>query len=375
MESDVKNKIRALINRTKKNAICLFITVGVCVSLLVATSCIPTSFIAENAKESSVYFAREKLFKPIKMGQKTTTCDFYAECILVNMAYRLDRSHPFTSAIKAEYVQNEKENVNVTFKKCMFSAEENENADVRNYSRYWHGSLVLLKPLLMIGDIRVVKNILTVILCIIFALNLYILYQKQFKSAALYYVLGFLVVQGYVVFHGFSYIMNFLIVNVLLLLIESRWIQSEDGFLCLITTSGVITSFFDFLTTETITLTLPVVMYLLMREKGTEKQKGEQVNPIRIAGWSIVCWGIGYSFMFLLKWILVYLFLGKDEFVGSIQQVNMRIQEGNMWLALKNNIAAMFYHRNPENHPYAGIVSFVSILFLLGIIILAMCHY
>ena len=69
----------------------------------------------------------------------------------------------------------------------MFSVEENENADVRNYSRYWHGSLVLLKPLLMIGDIRVVKSILTVILCIVFGLNLYILYHKQYGQVAFLY--------------------------------------------------------------------------------------------------------------------------------------------------------------------------------------------
>ena len=68
MKSDKKNGIITFINQTKKSAICLFITVGVCVSLLVATSCIPTSFIAENVKESSLYFAREKLFKPIKAG-------------------------------------------------------------------------------------------------------------------------------------------------------------------------------------------------------------------------------------------------------------------------------------------------------------------
>ena len=179
----------------KRVMISLAVTAGICVGLLIFTSCIPTSYIEKSVKDSSTYFFREELFKQLKPGYKATTCDNYADCIWINMIYELDTSNPFIAAIKAEYAYEENENVNITLKKAVSLKGEDQINKV-NYSRYWHGSMVLIRPLLVLGDVQVVRGILAATALLLFGSNLLILYQKYSKSAAIYYFLSFLAIQG-----------------------------------------------------------------------------------------------------------------------------------------------------------------------------------
>ena len=363
--------IREGLGYIKRGILCLIITAGICVGLLILTSCISTSVIEKSVKDSSEYFLKNELFMQLRPGYAETTCDNYADCIWINIIYEIDTRKPFASAIKAEYAYEENENVNTTLKRAV-SAEGKGRIEKISYNRYWHGSMVLIRPLLILGDVQVVRGILAAITAILFGYNVLILYKRYSKSASLYYLLAFGIVQGYVMFHCINYVMNFLIVNVMLLLLEKKIVQRDEAFYCFMTAGGIVTCFCDFLTTETVTLTLPLVIYLLIRQKEAEKLNEPRLEPVKCVVVSLFSWGTGYSFMFLFKWLLVYLFLGKEELVSSLQQANMRIQDGNVFLALCNNIAAMFHLKQYEFQRYGmflaiGFVILASVIFLVTV--------
>lgn len=333
----------------KKGVLYFVITATLCIGLLVAISSIPNSYIEKSVKKSSEYFMKDALFKQLKRGYKSSTYDNYADCILVNIVYHLDSKNPFQSVIKADYAHEEKQNVNVCLQKAV-ADEKEQKTEFLSYSQYWHGSIVLVKPLLMLGDIQFVRKVLTVMFVILFGWNLFIFYGRYSKCLAVSYFLAFFIVQGYVVFFCVEYIVNFIIVNIILLFIGMGIIKKKEDFIFLMLVGGGVTCFFDFLTTETITLTLPIIVYLLADEKQKRKEGKilEIAFPIQTLFGAVISWGVGYAGMFGLKWFLSFLIMGKEAFLMNIRQAAVRIEEGNAGQALVNNIAAIWNLRENE---------------------------
>lgn len=118
--------------------------------LLLITGLIPRSMIEDSCRESSVYFQEHELFPYLVEGQFNTRQDNYADCILVNILYHIDGKDLSASLIKASYYNPEMETVEVSLTESM-QAEQIPNVD---YFRYWHGGMVLLRPLFVFTGIQ-----------------------------------------------------------------------------------------------------------------------------------------------------------------------------------------------------------------------------
>lgn len=95
-------------------------------------------------------FQEHELFPYLVEGQFNTRQDNYADCILVNILYHIDGKDLSASLIKASYYNPEMETVEVSLTESM-QAEQIPNVD---YFRYWHGGMVLLRPLLYLPGFR-----------------------------------------------------------------------------------------------------------------------------------------------------------------------------------------------------------------------------
>ena len=86
---------------------------------------------------------------------------------------------------------------------------------------------------------------------------------------------------------------------------------------------SVWTCFFDFLTTETLTVTMPLLFLLILRyEKGELDDLKQEVKRI-LAG--LFCWGISYTVMFAAKWLLSAILLGRQAFGEAMSAAGERI--------------------------------------------------
>ena len=152
-------------------------------------------------------------------------------------------------------------------------AEQIPNVD---YFRYWHGGMVLLRPLFVFTGIRGARAVLGVLLLILTGLTVFLLWRQKAKGLAVCYVLGNLIVQAWMCAFCIEYITTFLLMNAVLIALLVCFPKRKDteslyrhvyGMLC---AAGVWTCFFDFLTTETLTVTMPILFLLVLRY-----QKGE----------------------------------------------------------------------------------------------------
>ena len=90
-----------------------------------------------------------------------------------------------------------------------------------------------------------------------------------------------------------------LIASILAILIEKK---GDKHFLTLIFITGMITCYFDFLTTEIITLFVPLVFVLYIRKKEGRISSFKEGFLLLIK--ATVLWGIAYIGMWLAKWLL-----------------------------------------------------------------------
>lgn len=375
--------------KIKEYMIPLIITFGItsvlCVFLLYITGMIPRQSIEKNIEESAEYFYEQELFPYLIDGQFNTRQDNYADSILVNIIYHIDETELFASLMEASYYQPKGEEANVS----LYEAVKEEKEANIVYDRYWHGSMILLRPLLIFTNITGVRLILGITLCLLILGVSYFLYRKGEKGLSLCYLIANLLIQVWMCAFCIEYITTFLITNAVTLatifLYEKKKNKEEEldqSFLLLMCISGTVTCFFDFLTTETLTITVPllVLLVLLYRDKKLRESK-QEIGRI-ISGGCV--WGFSYGLMFCLKWGLSSVVLGKNAFSAALSSVEERmvgtVHLGNSNLdpeagimerllgVIGRNQGSIFPFRE-EMSMGAALAAFFGILFLVFAII------
>lgn len=352
--------------------------------LLLITGCIPRSMIAASCEESSVYFTEHELFPYLVDGQFNTRQDNYADCILVNILYHIDGENLPASLIKASYYNPEMDSVEVSLRESVLE-DKIPNVD---YFRYWHGGMALLRPLFIVTDIQGARAVLGGILLILTCLTVFLMWRQKAKGLAVCYVLGNLIVQAWMCAFCIEYITTFLLMNVVLLLVlvtfpKRKDTQSLYRQVCrILCAAGVWTCFFDFLTTETLTVTMPLLVLLLLRYQAGELE-GLWQESKRMAG-CLCCWGISYAVMFLTKWLLAVWVLGPQAFWQAMQSAGERVG-GTVYLgnstadpqasasqrffgAIIRNQGSLFPFRNTMENGKAALL-FLGVLLLCFVII------
>lgn len=312
------------------------ITAFICVFLLFTTAYIPQSAIQKQMKESAEYYSEHLLFDRVTPFSFLSRQDNYADCILTNIIYHIDSENILTSVLSASYYNPDGEEVNESF-----SYAVNNPADVSgndkvvpnvDYSRYWHGSMVLLRPLFMFFDIRMIRMILGIMILLLTVWLLYLLIWEKYHFFACCYVVGLISVSAWMCGFCVEYTMPFLVMAVelpVLFLLMTKEVNDEKDeyqekiLWCVLAASGIVTAFLDFLTAETLTFTVAYMLYLVMRNKRGQIRgfKKECVRMIKSGG----VWGIAYTLMFFLKWIMACIFLGKDAFMDALRQAAFRM--------------------------------------------------
>lgn len=215
------------------------------------------------------------------------------------------------------------------------------------YARYWHGSTAVIRPMLLLFNIKQIYIVLAVVFAILFIGFIYYIY-KQSKKVAFITILASIMVNIFITPFCLEYFWTIAIMLVTSI-VAIKNINKENSVLYYIFfIVGMLTCFFDFLSTETLTLTMPLLLVIVLRyEKG---RRDSFKDNFKLVLFSIVTWGLGYVGMWLLKWILAAIVMNKSvldimkdkaliRFNGSIEDVS----KVDMYIgALIKNIYTLF---------------------------------
>lgn len=117
---------------------------------LILTSCIPKEFIEKNLQESAEFYKNKDGIERLHPFREELKLHYYADSMLLNIIYCMNTEQPIQSTLWANYYETKYVDKNDDFIKVV---EEKENPNTQ-YLRYWHGSMMIIRPLLLIFNIE-----------------------------------------------------------------------------------------------------------------------------------------------------------------------------------------------------------------------------
>lgn len=312
--------------RIFKDIFVFFAASVICFVALLLVCLIPQSAIKENSLKAAEYFDSHDKYPALVDGFDATIIDNYADCMLLDVIYNVDESRPFYSAVTAPYYRIESDTAAEDFHASVVDGKEANN----EYSRYWHGSQIFLRPLLTVVSITGLRAVMFAVLAVLNILfGIMMLRRKLLKPAVIYFA-SMILVGGWMTALSLEYVMTFIVMTaacmaVCRLMTDDEPTQRRDEKLTFVfILSGVLTCFLDFLTTETLAFTVPFLLFIIISVQKSDRPlrfKESFLRLIRFGG----AWLMSYAGMFAVKWGLVYFVAGKSAFINALKSAAYRI--------------------------------------------------
>lgn len=316
-----------MINRIKSFIAYIIIfaaSVTLLTGLLLASARIPRSRIQKNMEKSADILCEHNRIWYMIPGVESSQNHLYADAITVNIVYHLDDENLPESVMWARYY-NEDGDVNTSLRTSVYEQLPGKT----QYLRYWHGSAAVVRFLHLFWNIREIYWLHAFIVAGLLAGLLALLVRNKLLTEAAGVLFSMCMVSVWFVPFCLEYTWTFLcmlvvsIISVKLALVDER---GKLGFLFLIT--GIITVYLDFLSTETLTLVVPLILALRV----TEGKNGD-IGKIR-SSWlftlkSSLLWTFGYVGMWVSKWLIASAVLHENVMPYVRDHISDRIGTAN----------------------------------------------
>jgi len=289
-------------------------TLAVLWLLLCLTAMIPNSAIQKNMLRSAENYTRLDAFEFTKPAQLPSVADHYADAILLNVAWNMGEGDPAEASVATSYYDGEELGENAG----LYYTVTEGTAPNTDYTRYWHGTAGIIRLMSLVTDAVGIKTVGFVCFCLLITLNILLLGRKKHWDIAVILLLSLALVRVWNIRLSMEYQPCFLLFAALLPLYLHLERKGDRPILLLCVLSGVATAFFDFLTTETVTILLPVMVVTAVRAK---EGRSITLKGILFCG---IAWAVSYAGAFLAKWTLASLITGENAFALALTSVGER---------------------------------------------------
>ena len=357
---------------TKKLLITYIILLILFTTSIIAAFAIPTSFIKKNVIESATQIKEEGLwFKPF--GFFLFQIDNMTDCLMMNICVSADENNKIKAAMMAEFAQPLNggimyhEMANTTLmaaeKGRQFIKEHNE------YSRYWHGYQIILRPLLCIFNYKQIRIINYIALFSLFSFVLILLYRNAGKAASLSFLATMVVTNAFIIPLALQFSTCFYIafLSMIALLSKPDIIKNKSKSAVTFFIIGAITSFMDFLTTPILTLGLPLAAAMMA------DNKGKNASTRNITANSMAWFG-GYASLWASKWIVASIVTGENMVAGALANAQYRMG-GTIVFGGKLMSFGQFFSKITESQQYKTLFVLLVIVAALAIVAAAFLLY
>lgn len=298
------------------------------------------NMVKNNVSESSTLIASEGIYPEIfdTVAKSASKIDNYTDNFMINAAKK-DQSNPIKAGMSID-----------------------------GYSRYWHGYLVILRPILMFFSLSSIRYFNMFFMLLIFAFVVHLLAKKISTLVGLSFAvamcsISFMVIPFCLQYSSLFYILNFSIIY----LLANKKLHKN---LALFGAIGSITNFLDLLTYPIITLGIPLIVVLLLnlKEKSYNQSFFESCKQILQSG---IGWSLGYGITWFSKWIIASVILKKNVILDAFNAIVLRT-EGSGDTAISNNNPVLnrsfMLKENMQlvfSKQFLAILAFIFIIWLL----------
>ena len=291
--------------------------------LLTGAAAIPNEALKQNMIRSALSYKDRDPFSFENGGKWNAISDNYADVILLNLSWNMGRGDPFLCALDTWYYSGEELGENGGF--YLAVTEEDTEPDT-DYTRYWHGTGLMVRVCHLFTDVEGMKTVGFAAVLVLALGTAGILAARGHYDMVACLFLSMAAVQIWNIRLSLEYEPAFVICVLLcpLYLILER--KGDTWLTCLSVAGGVMTAFFDFLTTETAVILVPLLLVTAVRAR--EGRMGTFREGFGVVFWCVFCWLLGYGGTFVAKWTAVSLITGENRFRLAAYWAEKRINGG-----------------------------------------------
>lgn len=287
--------------------------------LLVSAAAIPNSAIKKNMQKSAAYFATADnyAFSEDRLFRNIT--DNHADRMWVNIGWNMGHGNPSLSALDTDYYASPDHGPGLSLFLSV-ALDEDANTD---YTRYWHGTAGLIRVLHLFTDIHGIKTLGMICLVLLLGRTQWALVRAGHWDLGLCLLVSLLLVQFWNLRLSVEYMPCFLICLALCPAFVRAEKSGSFSLNLLGILSGTLTAFFDFLTTETVTILIPLILVIAIRSRECRLKSPQKVLKMLLhCG---ICWALAYLGTFVVKWCAVTLATGENHFLAAMNSVSQRV--------------------------------------------------
>lgn len=303
--------------------------------LLTLVFCIPTDKMEQNVAVSIEHMITEEnetesnfLAEYIRTKRET-----YTDAIMVQNAIDwVDGKNIYEHAMWAYHHDLESEFWTPEDSlKALCNQDDTSQMYVHEYSRYWHGYLIYLKPLLLLFSWTEIVYAGLVFQIAMLVAVLVIAIRKKYVSVCVSMLIGVFFLKPELLVSSLTMAVCFIITlaTILIMLLKHDKLEQQGKYPDLFLLVGIIVAYFDFLTYPVVSLGFPLCVYFLIK-----KEESIMTNIKKVIAYSIH-WGIGYVGMWAMKWIIaditlhtgtikdaLWSIIGRTEAIGGRPRMN-----------------------------------------------------
>lgn len=345
-------------HRCKVTGLILVSAIVVATLLLFLVFLLPTEPMIKNVKDSVGIFTTEGVYHDTIPGVYTTKQDNYTDSVMLLQAI-YDGDQSLTDRVMNEYA-NMTSGANYTDSLIQYCAT-GESDYVHAYFWYWHGYLILLKPLLLFmnyADIRILNTFGQLVCLILLVLGFY---KKGYREYILPFMAAFLLLSPMTIQMSmqFSSCYYMMFISSIILLYWKEYLKKKNLYYLVFLITGMGTSFIDLLSYPIVAIGLPLFLYFLTNPSDSVKKTVQKMIELGFF------WSIGYVLFWAGKWLVASIFLRQNCFVQAVNKITQHTSMASDMDGGTFSLSEMFWRNLMWTGQKAYIVLFAIVLFYL----------
>lgn len=334
--------------------------------LLCSTYLLPQERIDDHLRESLEILQEEGEYHQVIDGYKSTQLDNFTDSVMLLHAGYKGNEGILEKALADYKVVNG--NGEMIASLVSYVTEDTKTFQKENYAWYWHGYLVVLKPLLVFFDYNEIRMLNYFLQMVLLFYLLYKLHQYKLNSVGIALFGAMLLIQINTISMSLQYSSVFYITLSNMLLALYLWRHGKlnyDMVMLEFFITGILISFFDLLTYPLIACGLPLILVCYIRQTNEESFSGIWKSMLT----ATLGFGIGYVGMWGLKWVITDAVLDLRVIHNALSHVVMRVSSSGLDQADINRVDAIVRNLRVFNTTPINLMIGGGITLLLGKII------
>ncbi len=318
-----------------KNIIALLIGTVAALLLLWLVYQLPVEPMKQHVAQSMPMLQKEFTDSELITGYEGTLTGSFTDCLMLEHAiYETERHSTLEQMLFMYRGESLAEDAWAPGVSLLDYVENREHAVEVEYSRYWHGYLVVLKPLLALTTVNSIRVLAAALQMLLVCAVLLLCARRGEGILGGGFVASLPFMYFFTMYFSLSLSICFYLLT-LIMLIQLYWhekLEEKKGYPIVFLIIGMLTSYFDFLTYPLITLCFPLCIVLYLSKECWQKQLG------RMVGYSME-WGTGYIGLWVMKWVITDLLVGGHTIADGLGTILTRMDNAEQ----KSRIQGFFH--------------------------------